>query len=154
MMVRAWLAWVPLLAACAADTFVGSDGAAADSGTDAAPGPICGQQPCASGDTCCVASGDAGAQYACASSCPTQQNVAALSCTQTSDCPNGVCCMHQFNNVTSSQCEAQCGSSEVQLCDPSAPDPGCPAAQPCSTSNIQDWKLPQSFGTCGGLGVP
>jgi hypothetical protein len=42
----------------------------------------------------------------------------------------------------------------VQLCNPAAPDSGCPHADPCSTSNIQDWGLPQSFGTCGGRGVP
>ncbi len=152
MIVRAFLAFLPALAACAADTFVTGDGG--DAGSDAPSGPTCGSTQCQTTDTCCVSSVGS---FTCLATCPAQQSgnaVAALQCTSSADCANGVCCMQQTNGNTTSACAPQCDTNQVQLCDPASADAGCPATEPCSSSNIADWKLPQSFGTCGGVTVP
>ncbi len=157
MMVRALLCFLPFVGACTADTFVNGDASSTDAGSDAPTGPSCGPSQCGVGESCCAAQSNDGGTFQCMHLCPQQLGgnaAASLACTSAADCPNAVCCMHQSNGVTVSACESQCGTSEVQLCNPAAPDPGCPSNEPCSSSNIQDWKLPQSFGTCGGLGVP
>jgi hypothetical protein len=137
------------LVACTTDTFVSNtNDAAADEA--ATTGPTCGATRCGA-DTCCVAI-DGGAS--CHTTCPNQS--AALACTSSGDCASGlVCCMHKLttNNATVATCVAQCGPNDVQLCSlPS--DPTCNASEPCSSSNIKDWNLPESFGTCGGRGLP
>jgi hypothetical protein len=151
--------FLPAIAACAADTFVTGDGgsAAADAG-DAATGPACGPSPCAQGQTCCVTMANSTPSYACLAGCPTGggggPSVASLACASAADCAAGyVCCMEQSNGSTQSACASHCGVTQVQLCDPGA-DAGCPLGLPCSTSNIGDWNLPPTFGTCGGRGVP
>ena len=165
-------------AACSADTFAtaardggasdaASDGAAIDGATvadgpsAAATGPrvSCGSSTCKLVDTCCVYANLNTAQYACHAVCPQPQNgdqLSALKCSSTADCLSGeVCCVQRLGSQNVSACSAMpCASSDVQLCDPSAQTTGCQANAPCSSNNVSDWKLPGTFGTCGGLPVP
>lgn len=85
----------------------------------------------------------------------------ALKCSGQANCgPGTVCCVSTGNNTTTSECKASCGGGgggggdTAQLCDPAAPaaSNGCPQNAPCSTNNIGDWGLPNTFGTCGGQG--
>ena len=151
-----------LLAGCAADTFAtpSATDAGADAPAEAAP-LSCGSSVCESFETCCIYTSSSGGQpeYQCAGSCPQPQNgnqLSSMGCTSSAECPGQVCCMQRVSGGNVSQCAAQCnvGSGQVQLCDPSAGDAGCPTAEPCSTNNIADWGLPSGFGTCGGVGVP
>ena len=141
------------------------DGAGASEGGvggDAALGPhvSCGPSTCKLSETCCVYVNLSGAQYDCRSACPAAQGadqLSALKCSGTADCGSGrVCCVERSNPQNVSVCSATpCGSNQVQLCDPSTQAAsGCPVNAPCSGSNINDWKLPGTFGTCGGVGVP
>ena len=142
----------------------GGDGAVTRSdGGKPVPTGACGGLSCATADACCVytpgADGGA-ADYACAlqSACPAAgsgQKRADLACTSTADCAPVVCCIQRLaNGDDQSRCMATCMGNDVQFCDPSAADAGCPANAPCSTSNISDWNLPPTFGTCGGVMVP
>ncbi len=146
-----------LCAACTADTFGGGDAGPTDAGNDAtSDGGATGCGACSAPNLCCVYTGS-GTSYTCAPTCaaPVQgQDLSALACTSSADCSQGVCCVSRVNNVNQSACMAQCTSSQAQLCDPSSPNPGCPAGAPCSSQNITDWKLPPTFGTCGGVSVP
>ena len=165
-------------AACSGDKFAtapvdgGASDAASDGGTadgarspdaaaDAAVGPrvSCGSSTCKLTDTCCVYANVSTAQYACHTVCPLPQNgdqLSALKCSSTDDCLSGeVCCIQRTGSQNASVCSATpCTGNQVQLCAPSAQDPGCPASAPCSSNNINDWKLPGTFGTCGGQTVP
>jgi len=142
-----------------------SEGGSADGGatTDAAPleaGPdSC--ATCTAPDLCCVYSTSQSATYACAVACspPTGgEQLSELGCTNTADCADAgdVCCIWRSSGVNQSACLGVCSVAlnQVQLCDPSSGDAGCPSADPCSTNNIQDWNLPPTFATCGGLTVP
>lgn len=149
------LVLAPFIVGCAADTFVGGDGAAsADGGGDGDAASGC---ACIAPDVCCVYTGTPTTTYMCAQSCaaPTGgQELSQLACTSTADCHNSeVCCVSRSNNINTSVCQSQCDSNQAQLCDPTAIDSGC-SNQSCSTSSISDWKLPPTFGTCGGVGVP
>jgi hypothetical protein len=132
------------------DGSVVGDGAVGDAGNVSIS---CGSTTCGIADTCCVKSqgADAGA-FCVTGACPAMQT--ALKCSKAADCAMGlVCCatIDQNNNV-SSTCAATCtGNNSAPLCDPKS-DAGCPPMQPCSTNNIGDWNLPNTFGTCGGKG--
>lgn len=122
---------------CGTDTFSLADaGSAPDAGRDTstAPGMTCGTSVCGPLQTCCVTlygGGPGAAQYRCEVACATDAGgaVSALRCTSTADCaPAGVCCIQHTNNVSVASCAPQCDPqlNEVQLCDPSASDAGCP----------------------------
>lgn len=163
------------------DGATGSDGAArgpdgsfvADGGADpdgAGPGGntttiSCGSTTCnIPGESCCVYTPNnppPNFVYACVAGigCPTPDGgvaeKTALKCSSQANCPVGtVCCVHQQQNTTFSDCQATCqGNNTAQLCDKNAPDGGgCPQNQPCSSNNIGDWNLPSSYATCGGKG--
>jgi hypothetical protein len=135
-----------------------------DGGTlaDAGPGGTttslaCGATSCAiPAETCCVArTGGGAASYSCvtgftcaAAGGPT---ATALRCSGAANCPaNQVCCVSAFNNGAASECQAACTSRQAQLCDVNAGATGCPPADPCSSANIGDWRLPLTYATCGG----
>lgn len=145
---------------------------------DAGPGGntsslTCGTASCAiPSQVCCStrAQGGASFQFSCVTgaACPVPDagpgsgggggRPTTLKCTSNANCAaNEVCCITQNNNTTGSSCmtQAACdgapGDTAV-LCDPANPAVGCPAADPCSSDNINDWRLPPGFGTCGGVG--
>lgn len=137
------------------------DGAAVDGGVDAPMGPriSCGTSTCKVVETCCVYTNLGSAQYECHVSCPQPQGgdqLSALACAGMADChPGQVCCIQRSGSQNASVCSAApCTGNQVQLCDPSTQDAGCPANAACSSKNINDWALPGTFGTCGGLAVP
>lgn len=159
------------------DTGVGTDatrpaddaGVTADGGIDppgAGPGGDTGSISCGAttcllaSETCCITepAGAGDRAYACVlgSTCPAPNggDVVALKCTGAANCAAGtVCCVDQNNDDTTSTCKATCGGNEAQLCDPKAGDAGgCPSSDPCSNKDINDWNLPNTFGTCGGQG--
>lgn len=76
-----------------------------------------------------------------------------LTCRGAADCAVGtVCCGYLSHGAPASECKASCGgSSEAQLCDPSAAVSGCPqgAANACTTATNSDWGLPAGYATCG-----
>mgnify|MGYP001599631785 FL=1 len=148
-----------LLAGCTADTFVAAGDAGADGAVDGGGSLLCGASTCKSTDTCCIYTNNGAAKYQCESACSAPKNgdqLSALSCTSTADCGGEVCCIRRSNGGNVSTCEIACSpvKNEVQLCDPSAQNPGCPAVAPCSSNNVADWGLPSGFGTCGGQGPP
>jgi hypothetical protein len=138
----------------------------------------CGSATCLiPAETCCVTDTGTGYAFACVSgpTCPAgggggtggndaggdgggnntggAGNVGAFKCTSAANCPQGtVCCVTAPNDLASSSCQASCGPTDAQLCDPKATATGCPTSAPCSSANIGDWTLPASFGTCGGKG--
>lgn len=148
-------------------------GVTADGGIDppeAGPGGnttsiACGATSCPiPGETCCVSElatgGDNGFACVVGATCPAPAgggDTAALKCSSQANCAAGtVCCVRIVANGdnAASECKTSCTGDEAQLCDPKAADAGgCPAAQPCSNDNIDDWgKLPDGFATCGGKG--
>jgi hypothetical protein len=153
-----------------ADALDGSTGSGSDAGvvSDGQHAIACGNTTCmAPGQVCCVSANANPASYACISgpTCPVvtvadsgTPSAAGLACSGPADCPpNQVCCIYEPSGANQfvAQCVSSCGvAGEAQLCDPSAPpaQSGCPASAPCSNSNIGDWDLPSTFGTCGGLG--
>jgi hypothetical protein len=145
----------------AASDGAATDGAVAtDAGADTAVAPRtpCGPSTCKLAETCCVYTNLSKAQYECHNACAQPQNgdqLSALKCSGTADCLSGqVCCIQQTGSQNVSACSATpCTGNQVQLCDPSAQDAGCLNAT-CSSNNINDWKLPGTFGTCGGVAVP
>ncbi len=166
-----------LSAACSGDSFASTDAATPqDSGaSDATDGSSvdggvaddaglprlgCGTSTCKLGETCCLyTSSGSGPQYECHFNCPAPQGGAQLSelrCNGAADCNLGqVCCIHRNGGMNQSSCSlTPCTGNDVQLCDPSAQDPGCPPSASCSSNNIADWNLPDTFGTCGGRQVP
>lgn len=148
-----------------------SDAAAKDAGdggattNDSGGQPIaCGNVPCEVPSVCCVTTDQNDhASYACdGGSCPTfgGGSTVALECSGASTCPPlNVCCVTDQGNgrltaacTLASACDVD-GGNQVQLCDPNAPDAGCPPGVPCGSSNIHDWGLPSgsTYGTCGDV---
>lgn len=141
-----------------------SDGApsiTADGGPGGTPQAIaCGGSQCAiPGQSCCVYQTQPTWTYQCVNGtiCPqvgggTQGT--SLKCSGTSNCAQGtLCCVYQdVNKQTVSSCEKACPNGGAQLCDPNAPNSGCPSNATCSTANIGDWGLPKGYATCGGVG--
>ena len=123
----------------------------------------CGATSCASGAECCVFDQSGSFSYACtppacANQAPTNAGIAELRCDNAGDCLAGnVCCAWRTGGITYSDCRVACStvSHEVQLCTPSASAAtnACVTAS-CSSTNISDWSLPSSYGTCGGLPPP
>ncbi len=128
------------------------------------PGGTTSTLPCGStlcslpGEVCCVSDPPA---YVCVagSACPPPGNAAAgnataLSCSGAANCPApNVCCVYEMNRQVLSGCMAACPANGAQLCDPSAVSSGCTAATgACSSQNVSDWGLPQTYATCGGVG--
>ena len=138
-----------------------SDASSSDaSSSDASAGDAASPCSCGPGQTCCLYTSGGGSvqQQACATTCspPDGGNLSSLACTG-SDCPNAeVCCIWRNGNDNVSQCKAACSNqnNEVQMCNASLADAGCPLSQPCSSNNITDWNLTPPLATCGGQGVP
>ena len=147
--------------------------AIADGGgsNDAGPGGdtasiACGSASCSLASSfCCVYTNNnppPEVVFGCATGtgCPARagaQDPAALACSSAANCPaNTVCCVKDTQGKTSSECATTCVDSTnvttAQLCDRTATQTGCPASAPCSANNINDWKLPNGFATCGGKG--
>lgn len=151
--------------------------AGVDGGTEGGPGGTtttltCGSATCLiPGETCCVTNppGPGTFAFGCVvgTTCPVPDAGAgggdrptALQCSSAANCgPGTVCCATTGAQGTSSECKATCnggggGGESAQLCDLNAPaaSNGCPQNQACSSNNIGDWGLPQSFATCGGRG--
>jgi hypothetical protein len=147
--------------------------AIADGGgsNDAGPGGntstiACGSTSCSLASSfCCVYTNNNPPPefvFGCAtgSGCPARagaQDPAALACSSAANCPaNTVCCVKDTQGKTTSECVTTCADSNnvktAQLCDRTATPTGCPASAPCSANNINDWKLPNGFATCGGKG--
>ncbi len=79
-------------------------------------------------------------------------DMAGIKCSGAANCGAGtVCCISQNG---ASACAASCSRNGAQLCDPAvaAAASGCGDAGACSSMNIGDWGLPDTFGTCGGVG--
>lgn len=152
-----------------------SSGGGGDGGVnppDAGPGGdttklTCGATTCAlPAQQCCVADlpGQNNIGYGCAAAsdagCPRPDgggggggDVTSLKCSGAANCPaNTKCCVRSTNGGASSECKADCGNNEAQLCDPNATTTGCPQQDPCSNDNIGDWGLPNTYATCGGQG--
>jgi hypothetical protein len=60
-----------------------------------------------------------------------------------------VCCLTPQNNHPIAECHATCTGGDFQLCDPTAPDPGCPFGQQCQPPNGGTPALPDGVGVCG-----
>ena len=145
---------------------------------DAGPGGNANTLPCGNaacaipGQACCVfqnATPPPDFSYACYNGgCPSPSadagadaqggggggGVTALSCSGAANCPpNTVCCVTEIPPIVRSDCRAACGPSQAQLCDPRAAISGCaPDAGACSSANVTDWGLPNTYATCGGVG--
>ncbi len=143
------------------DGSAGPDGATTPDA--AGPGSSPSRLPCGPftcnipGESCCVGRTSGTTTYACfaGGTCPvaTGGNTTALKCRGAANCGAGtVCCVTQNNTLTTSACNASCGNNDAQLCDPAAVPTGCRAAEPCSSNNIGDWRLPAPYATCGGKG--
>lgn len=150
----------------------GSSGALGGDGgidpPDAGPGGstsaiTCGATSCAlPAEQCCVSSvpGPGNLSYGCIAAsdagCPQPDgggDVTSLKCSAQANCPaSTVCCVRQTNNGAASECKATCAGTEAQLCDPNAATTGCAAQIPCSSKNVTDWGLPNTYATCGGKG--
>jgi hypothetical protein len=80
-------------------------------------------------------------------------NAAALHCTAAADCAAPqVCCLSQQSTPGTSQCGAQCGNGDLQLCDPNAQSTGCPGGVACRPPNGRGGRtqqLPNGVGACG-----
>ena len=146
-------------------TAIADGGGSNDSGPGGDTSSIaCGSTSCSLASSfCCVYTNNNPPPefvFGCATGtgCPARagaQDPAALACSSAANCPaNTVCCLKDTQGKTSSECVTTCASSNnvkaAQLCDRTAPQTGCPASAPCSANNINDWKLPNGFATCGG----
>lgn len=152
-------------AAAAPSLTRGPDGG---SSTDAGPGGTvdtlaCGATACAlPAETCCVTNDTKtntfGFSCTSGASCKANAGAVTLECSGPANCAGGsVCCVAQTSTgETTSACRPTCASGggvdRAILCDPAAPSVGCPAGAPCSASSIDEWSLPNGFGTCGGKG--
>jgi hypothetical protein len=144
-----------------------SGGVSQDSGASGIDGPdagsavfACGNQLlCAlPGQTCCIGSSSGFGQGGVPST-PACENGAtcgdptatALHCAATADCAAPqVCCLSQQSSPATSQCSAQCGSGDIQLCDPSAQTTGCAGRAACMAAQGRgNNQLPAGVGTCG-----
>lgn len=154
--------------ALADGAFVADGGSASDAG----PGGNTSTLPCGSAQcgipaqTCCVFSNPNPPPdffYGCYNgACPVDAgfdagtgDITSLKCSGAANCPVGsVCCVYETaNKRVASDCFASCGGGQAQLCDPSAVDSGCsPDAGACSSANVTDWGLPNTYATCGGVG--
>lgn len=142
--------------AASADGATTADGAVADGAPGSSTGSLsCGGSACAiPANACCIYPN---AMSVCARSCPNDPNAGgnavALGCTGAASCnANEVCCIASANGNITSACKLSCVGNDAQLCDPTATPTGCAGGQACATSAIADWKLPPTFGTCGGKG--
>ena len=132
---------------------------------DAGPGGTtsslsCGPSTCAiPGQLCCIAGPAAGPSYACVTgtSCPVvnpgmNPGSAALACSVGSNCAAGLsCCLDIVNGQSVSTCKASCAASPAQLCDRFISVNGCSVQKPCSNANTNDFGLPATYATCGGV---
>ena len=143
----------------------GGDASGSDAATDASADGgntarhlTCGSTPCGPGEVCCAYTASAVDRFECRGGCQPAGGgewLSVLSCTEMADCKMGaVCCIERKSTSNVSVCTTQCGSNQVPLCNPASADSGCAPTSPCSSTNITDWKLPLTFGTCGGQGVP
>jgi hypothetical protein len=167
--------WVgaALIAACGGDPFVlasaAPDGASRDAGsregglpdgapqdgtTDPAPmngNLLCGSVACDITASCCAgANATPNCTHGTCGACST-----VLACASDANCPGRQphCCARSVANTACSgglyyvaTCNIACGTSEMRLCDPTAPS--CPAGRPCSTDNgsLQNVGLPANVG--------
>jgi hypothetical protein len=102
--------------------------------------------------TCCVSENNGQIVTSCESSltCPDPSGT-ALHCESAADCPGpSVCCLATQNSRAVSECRQTCGGGDVQLCDPTAPDPGCPLGRQCQPPNGGAPPLPNGVDICGG----
>ena len=131
--------------------------------SDAGPGGTtaaiaCGNASCAlPASACCVYTSQNPPPpftYVCSPQCPQapgSDGLAQLKCSGAANCPSTqVCCVSRTNTGSASECKAACTGNDAQLCDPRSAQAGCPANAPCSSDKIGDWRLPPTFGTCGG----
>jgi hypothetical protein len=111
------------------------------------------------GELCCY-QGGASPGFSCGATCPIvlpgkHPGSAALACESAANCGTGLsCCVHLENGQTVSRCEASCAGAPAQLCDfYAAPgvDTGCPATAPCSHAFVNEFGLPPTYATCGGV---
>jgi hypothetical protein len=141
-----------------------------DGGTSNDGGPggnlqllACGTTACASpAEACCVTNDEKTKTFgfSCTSgaSCKAASNTVTLECTGPSNCPaSEVCCIGDDGSGNrTAACRPTCtsggGVDRATLCDPAALTVGCPTDAPCSANSIEDWNLPNGFGTCGGKG--
>ena len=111
------------------------------------------------GQLCCIAGPAAGPSYACVTgtSCPVvnpgmNPGSAALACSVGSNCAAGLsCCLDIVNGQSVSTCKASCAASPAQLCDRFISVNGCSVQKPCSNANTNDFGLPATYATCGGV---
>jgi hypothetical protein len=108
--------------------------------------------------TCCVAPSSGGGGGPGMLTCEngatcSDPNATALHCTAAADCAaTQVCCLSQQSSPATSQCSPHCGGGDVQLCDPSAQNPGCSGMAMCMPSRGGrggQGPLPNGIGTCG-----
>lgn len=113
---------------------------------------------CAKSESCCVYDDNGSFNYVClgGGACPSRSggaSVTQLQCANGADC-GGIghaCCIQRQNGMTVSFCAGTCSSTQGQMCDPNAGITSC-LATTCSSSNINQWGLPDQYGTCGGKG--
>lgn len=124
-------------AAATTDAAAATDAAGDNSSTGVAI--PCGNARCSvQGEFCCVSAGGVQSCSANMDGC-LGQNGTPVSCTTSSQCPTGqVCCGEQHNSYYAEvSCQLDCNSSsngisQVQFCDPNAPD--CPPNDSCQAS--------------------
>ena len=142
---------------------------ATDGGAAPTPGGsvtmiACGSTQCSiSTQTCCISPNGDTAMCVTGTDCGAgvdggQQGElpTGLKCSGASNCAQGtVCCVSAVGNgPVSSSCSPTCPATGAQLCNPAAGTSGCAGdAGACSSTNIGDWGLPATFGTCGGIGM-
>ena len=157
----------PLVALDAGHTVTADGGPRASWGIGGTPtAQLCGndingnaQYTCAiPGELCCY-QGAATPGFSCGATCPIvapgkHPGSAALACNSAANCGPGLsCCVHGENGQTVSRCEASCATAAAQLCEYYA-DPavnGCPVTAPCSHAFVNEFGLPATYGTCGGV---
>ena len=110
-------------------------------------------------ELCCLVGPAIDAVFSCGATCPNvnpgkHPGSAALACNSAANCGPGLsCCVRGENGQTVSRCEASCATASAQLCDFFAPmgTGGCPADKPCSHAFVNEFGLPPTYGTCGGV---
>lgn len=127
---------------CAADTFVGGDGAAGDAGPQPVTIACASSSTCTAGQACCVSLTNGWSSATCQPD--TNEGKLGceryLSCSDAADCPTGqVCCATTIlpdgggQTIVSTQCLASCsGANMAQLCNKNAPTE-------CLTGTCNDW---------------
>lgn len=128
---------------------------AVDTGTTTTPTPTiqCGLSTCNTAlPVCCVvvAAGGLASSECVATNADCKGGIAAT-CTASTQCPGGKCCVSQTEAV----CEPACTGESAPICNTNMTPNGCPAGDTCMGTGLDGYGycLPAGIGPGGG-GVP